>query len=147
MELSLKKVPRADLVQPQPHRQPRRDRRVVIPLQRPPVPEEVDGEEAARLEDVHDAVRVLEGVGDAAEGAPEEVRLERGVGGRAGEVAGEEVDGVDERGVRFWLVGVRSGEEEEGGFEAADVHVEAALVAVGEEDIEAVENRNTLQGG
>lgn len=44
------------------------------------MPEEIEGEETGCLEDVDDAVGVLEGVGDASEGAFEEVRLEVGEG-------------------------------------------------------------------
>ena len=75
---------------------------------------------------------MLQRVSDAAQRAPEEVRLELRVRRRAREEAAEEVDRVDERRVRFCGAG-----EEQRGFEAADVHVEGALVAVCEEDVEA----------
>ena len=47
---------RADLVEAQTNGQARGNRGVVVPLQRAAVPEEVDGEETRRLQDVHDAV-------------------------------------------------------------------------------------------
>ena len=61
------------------------------------VPEGVDSDEAEHPKDMHDVVRILEGVGNAAEGALEEVWHKLGICWRAGEVACEEVDGVDER--------------------------------------------------
>ena len=66
-------------------------------------------------------------------GTLKEVRLKFGVRRRAGEVAREEVEGVDERRVQVWGGGV-----EEGRLEAADVHVEYALIAVLDEYIEAM---------
>lgn len=42
------------------------------------MPEEVHSEKTGSLEDVDDAVRVLESIGDAPQGAFEEMRFQRG---------------------------------------------------------------------
>jgi hypothetical protein len=117
-------------VQPESDGEPGGCACVVVALEEAAFGKKEDGQETRGLQDVHEAVGSLQGVGDGAEGAADKAGLVRDKHGGEGEVARESIYGKEER-------GVGRARACEGRQEAVHVDLESALMSVWQEGVDA----------